>query len=88
MNYDRALKARRDYENTMEYAKLEAMHEGRNENWKEGWKESWGEGWIIGWEEGIRKIVINMHRNNFPIETIAKITNLSVDETMAISAAS
>ena len=36
MSYDRALKARRDYNNTINYAKEEAMREGKAEGLAEG----------------------------------------------------
>ena len=76
MSYDRALKARRDYNNTINYAKEEAMREGKAEGLAEGKAE--------GKAETIRANVINMYQKELTIETIAEIVNLSVDDVHKI----
>ncbi|MCI5751848.1 MAG: hypothetical protein MR038_05105 [Oscillospiraceae bacterium] len=53
-----------------------------------GFEKGYKEGFQIGYEEETRKtrlqIMIEMYKNNIPIQTIADVIHLSVEETEKI----
>ncbi|RUM56150.1 MAG: hypothetical protein DSY40_02700, partial [Nautilia sp.] len=74
--YQKDLKARLDFENTIDYAKETAREEGREEGLKEGREK--------GLKEGERKKAIEIAQNLLNIgvdtNTISKSTGLSIEE--------
>ena len=42
------------------------------------------EGFNSGYDSGRAEIIINMHKDNVPIETIAKYVNLSCEDVMKV----
>lgn len=96
MAWDAYLKVKWDNENSMDYAKKQAMkegreegiragkvegrEEGREEGIKEGIKEGREEGIKEGIEEGKLEIARNMKLKGFDIQTISEITGLMPEE--------
>lgn len=72
MAWDAYLKVKWDNENSMDYAKKEAMREGREEGREEGMKE--------GRKESKLQIARNMKAKGFDIEAISEITGLTLEE--------
>ncbi|MCI5751849.1 MAG: hypothetical protein MR038_05110 [Oscillospiraceae bacterium] len=62
--------------------------EGFQIGYEEGFQIGYEEGFQIGYEEETRKarlqIMIEMYKNNIPIQTIANVAHLSVGETEKI----
>jgi predicted transposase/invertase (TIGR01784 family) len=91
MAWDAYLKAKWDNENSMDYAKKEAMREGRELGMEEGREEGREKGREEGREEGREKgreegkleIARNMKTRGFDIETISEITGLSPEEIVS-----
>ncbi|WP_353723289.1 hypothetical protein [Dyadobacter sp. 676] len=76
MAWDAYLKAKWDNENSMAYAKEEAIEEGM----KEGFAKGIAKGREEGREEGLLLTARNMKAKGFDLQTIAEITGLSVGE--------
>lgn len=51
---------------------------------KEQRREGWEEGMKKGIEKGITDTALSMLKENIPIETIARITNLSTDKILSL----
>ena len=82
--YDKDLKILRDNYNILEFAKKEARREGRAEGKAEGIAEGRAEGIAEGRAEGLKEkaieMAIEMLKEGLPIETVAKISKLSISE--------
>ena len=74
--YFEFLKQYRDLKNSLDTAKAD----GKAEGFAEGLAKRLAEGEAIGLEKGKREIVINSHNKGFDIETIADITNLTIEQ--------
>lgn len=59
-------------------------YEGREDGFEYGKEEGIKVGKIEGIKEDIETTIVNMYRKNFDINTIAAITNCSVDEIKSV----
>lgn len=78
--YDKDLKILRDNYNILEFAKKEARREGRAEGKAEGRAEGIAEGRAEGMKEKAIEMAIEMLKDGMSIETVAKISKLSISE--------
>ena len=78
--YDKDLKILRDNYNILEFAKKEARREGRAEGKAEGRAEGIAEGKAEGMKEKAIEMAIEMLKDGMSIETVAKISKLSISE--------
>ena len=69
MSYDQELKNEWDNNSALAYAKEKGIEEGREE----------------GREEGIEEVALKMKKRGFPVEEIAKATDLSIENIAALS---
>lgn len=82
--YDNSLKVYRDYLVTMEAAKIEGVNEGRAVGLAEGRAVGIAEGRAEGIAEGIKKTALRMRAKGIPVNDIAEVTGLTVDEIEAL----
>lgn len=84
MAWDAYLKVKWDNENSMDYAKKQAMKEGREEGIRAGKEEGIKEGIKEGKEEGKEEVKLEIARNmkakGFEIEIISEVTGLMPEE--------
>ena len=67
-----------------EKARESAMNEGIKKGREKGREEGREEGIKTGKEETLRETVINMLKNDIPVETIQKITGKTVEEITSL----
>ena len=79
-------KARLDLDSYLGDARYEGRQEGLQEGRQEGRLEGLQEGRQEGRQEGIYGVVENALREKMPVETIARLTGLSLDEINRIAA--
>ena len=83
-DYEDSLKVYRDMKNVLDTAELRGLEKGRKEGRKEGREEGRKEGRKEGIEQGTieerRKNAKAMKALGLPLETIAKVTGMSVDD--------
>ena len=80
LEYDATLKAYRDYINTVRTSDRIAREEGM----KQGMKQGMAQGLIRGRVETNQENALRMKQKGYPLEDIADITGLSVDEIAAL----
>jgi len=80
MAWDAYLKAKWDNENSMDYAKKEAMKEGMKQGLEQGIEQGLEQGLETGIEEGKLQVARKMKTKGFDIETICEITGLTFEE--------
>ena len=64
----------------LERARKVWEEEAREDGWEEGRVVGREEGRVVGREEGLRETVLEMKKENFPDEVIARITKLSMEK--------
>ena len=79
-DYEDSLKVYRDMKNVLDTAELRGLEKGRKEGREEGRKEGRKEGIEQGTIEERRKNAKAMKALGLPLETIAKVTGMSVDD--------
>jgi predicted transposase/invertase (TIGR01784 family) len=82
--YQIDLKSRLDYKNVMDYAKEEAEREGLLKGIEQGLEKGLEQGREQGERNKALKIAKNLKLSGMDIETIQKITGLSIDELEVI----
>ncbi len=78
--YEESLKKHRDLKNAMQSQYQLGIEEGIEKGREEGIEKGREE----GIEKGILTTALNMHKEGFAIEIIAKVTGLSVEELMKV----
>ncbi|MDR3366339.1 MAG: hypothetical protein LBO71_05175 [Prevotellaceae bacterium] len=71
-----------DVRSAIRYAEKRAWEKNWKIGWIEGWKIGWAEGWKIGREESRKEIVQNCALLGMPVEEIAKVANLTVEQVV------
>ena len=80
MEYEESLKVMRDNKNVIDYAKFVSFEEGKLEGEREGMIKGEREGMIKGEREGMIKVALNLLEKDFPVDVVAEITSLSLQE--------
>ena len=60
------------------------IREGRQEGIQEGWRAGIQEGWQAGIQEGRQMIILNMLRDDIPMDVIVRLTGVSEEKIEAI----
>lgn len=62
----------------------EVLERAEKRGWQNGWQMGQQDGWQKGMSERENQIILNLYRNNAPLELIASSVEKNIDEVRTI----